>query len=122
MMRLSKGVVVNCHIPIALYCQERARRSLWSLCVSANAQPKNLAFSCPVKAAEMIGATSAYSSDCCWFCPAEYVAMKCHADKLLMASIRKQTNCDDFHSLAASVHMSIRMPPLRSSKTANYFD
>lgn len=37
--------------------------------------------------------------------------MKCHADKLLMASIRKWTNCNDFHSLTASVHMSIWMSP-----------
>lgn len=37
--------------------------------------------------------------------------MKSHADELLMASIRKLTNCIDFHSLTASVHMSIFKSP-----------
>lgn len=37
--------------------------------------------------------------------------MKSHADELLMASMRKWTNCIDFHSLTASVHMSIFKSP-----------
>lgn len=32
--------------------------------------------------------------------------MKCHADKLPIASIRKWANCNDFHALTAPVHMS----------------
>ncbi len=37
--------------------------------------------------------------------------MKRHTGELLMASIRKWTNCDDFHSFTASVHMSILKSP-----------
>lgn len=34
-----------------------------------------------------------------------------HSDKLWMAFLRKLANCDDFHSLTASVHMSTWRPP-----------
>lgn len=34
-----------------------------------------------------------------------------HTDKLWMAFVRKWANCDDFHSLTACVHMSIRRAP-----------